>query len=133
MNRYTQSEGLLSGAWGAIFRFSGVRAASAGCAACLATCRKVCLTPANHETSARRVQVTRWPAFSKWTRNHLQQALEGRKLNAGGCTLSFDNYLAYSAHSRCCASQNEFSGCSRVAQDMTVGLRHFSDLTVRDV
>lgn len=127
MNRYTQSEGLLSGAWGAIFRISRLQAASAGCAACLATCRKVCLSPANRETSARRVQVTRWPAFTKWTRNHLQQAFEGRKLNAGGCKLSFDNYLAYSAHSRCYASQNEFSGCSRVTQFMTVGLHRFNN------
>ena len=47
------------------------------------------------------VQVTRWPAFRQWSPERLRQAFEGRLLNVGGgCQLSFDNYLAYSADSR---------------------------------
>lgn len=45
-------------------------------------------------------EVTNWPAFRKWTRQHLGKAFAGRRLNAGGTMLSYDIYLAYSANSR---------------------------------
>lgn len=47
------------------------------------------------------VQVTKWAAFQKWTQPHLREAFAGRRLNAGGTLLSYDNYLAYSANTRC--------------------------------
>lgn len=52
-------------------------------------------------TSVRRcLQVDEWPAMSLWTDEYLRKAFEGHKLNAGGCMLTWDNWLAYSSGSR---------------------------------
>jgi hypothetical protein len=37
----------------------------------------------------------------KWTHAHFRKAFAGRRLNAGGMLLSYDNYLQYSTDSRC--------------------------------
>ena len=47
-----------------------------------------------------RPQVDQWPAMALWTDEYLRKAFEGRKLNAGGCMLSWDHWQAYSAGSR---------------------------------
>ena len=45
-------------------------------------------------------QVERWPAYSKWSREHLVRTLAGKKLLAGGFPFSLDEYFAYADQCR---------------------------------
>lgn len=46
------------------------------------------------------MQVDKWPASMRWSREYLAKALGGRKIVAGGYHFSFEDYLAYIDNSR---------------------------------
>lgn len=42
------------------------------------------------------LQVSAWPAFDKWSREHLREAFGTRSVTVGDYSMAFDDFLTYS-------------------------------------
>ena len=46
------------------------------------------------------MQVTQWPAMTRWSDSYLQQAFEGQDVIVGDAPMAFDAYLRYAQQQR---------------------------------